>query len=383
MKYTDMSKQKKYLKKKDRGLTKFLLLLMVVFVIGLVLYIFRDRVKQTFNPISVVGSTSTTNLKQTDGRTNILILGSDKRDLGAESGRGTLTDTILVASIGTVENDVVLISLPRDLWINNYTLENGYTYSSKINEVYINSGMEELEKQIEVVLGIPIHYHVLVTFNLFEDVINTLGGIDVNVENSFVDYEYPVENRETDTCGRSQEEIEKTIKEAEEKKMAVNYINLFPCRYEKVEFTQGLQNMDGKIALKYVRSRHGNNNEGTDFSRSKRQQNVITAIKDKALSLKTLIDPMKLKGLYDSYAENVKTNIDFQALQGFYLLSRQLDFNKVVSVVLDDRSDANDGGLLYHPTDSTLYGGAYVLVPQTGDYSQIHAFVQKYIFGEK
>jgi len=352
---------------------------MVVFVIGLVLYIFRDRVKQTFNPISVVGSTSTTNLKQTDGRTNILILGSDKRDLGAESGRGTLTDTILVASIGTVENDVVLISLPRDLWINNYTLENGYTYSSKINEVYINSGMEELEKQIEVVLGIPIHYHVLVTFNLFEDVINTLGGIDVNVENSFVDYEYPVENRETDTCGRSQEEIEKTIKEAEEKKMAVNYINLFPCRYEKVEFTQGLQNMDGKIALKYVRSRHGNNNEGTDFSRSKRQQNVITAIKDKALSLKTLIDPMKLKGLYDSYAENVKTNIDFQALQGFYLLSRQLDFNKVVSVVLDDRSDANDGGLL----DSTLYGGAYVLVPQTGDYSQIHAFVQKYIFGEK
>ena len=59
-------------------------------------------------------------LNETDGRINILILGSDKRNVGTEQGRSTLTDTILVASIGTTDNDVVLISLPRDLWISDY-----------------------------------------------------------------------------------------------------------------------------------------------------------------------------------------------------------------------------------------------------------------------
>lgn len=379
MKYTDMSKQKNILKKNQssKGLAGLFVLLTVLAVIGAVTYFFRDKIKQAFNPISVIGSSSHTSLKQTDGRTNILILGSDKRDAGSESTRGTLTDTILVASIGNVDNDVVLISVPRDLWISNYKLANGYTYSSKINEVYNNAGIEELEKQIEVVLGIPVHYHVMVTFNLFEDVINTLGGIDVNVESSFVDYEYPIENKEADTCGRSDEEVSKMEKEGK------SYVEIFPCRYEKVEFTQGLQKMDGITALKYARSRHGNNNEGTDFARSKRQQNVITAVKNKVLSIETLIDPLKLKSLYESYSSNVETNIGFQELQGFYFLSKELDFNKIVSVVLDDRSEANDGGLLYHPTDTTLYGGAYVLVPQTGDYSQIHAYVQKYIFGDK
>ena len=60
-----------------------------------------------------------------------------------------------------------------------------------------------------------------------------------------------------------------------------------------------------------------------------------------------------------------------------------ISFDKVVSVVLDDRSDADAGGLLYHPEDPAPYGGQYVLVPQTGDYSQIHAFVQRYLFGNK
>ena len=191
MKYTDITKQKNILRKNrgDRGLAKLVLLIIVLAAISSVLYIFRDRVKQAFNPVSVVGSIASANFEQTDGRTNVLILGSDKREMGAESTRGTLTDTILDASIGTLDNDVVLISLPRDLWVSNYKLENGYSYSSKINEVYNNGGIEELEKQIEIILGIPIHYHVMVTFNLFEDVINTLGGIDVNVENSFVDYE--------------------------------------------------------------------------------------------------------------------------------------------------------------------------------------------------
>lgn len=82
MKYTDMSKKKNILKKNQssKGLAGLFVLLTVLAVIGAVTYFFRDKIKQAFNPISVIGSSSHTSLKQTDGRTNILILGSDKRD---------------------------------------------------------------------------------------------------------------------------------------------------------------------------------------------------------------------------------------------------------------------------------------------------------------
>jgi len=388
MKYTDISKQKKLSEKnsknsKSKGVAKLFILFAVIISAGILFYFFRDRVKKEFSPVSIVGGTEKINIKQTDGRTNILILGSDKRDFGSESGRNSLTDTILVASIGNVDNDVVLISLPRDLWINNYTLENGYNYSSKINEVYANAGIEELKKQMEVVLGIPIHYYVMVTFDLFENIIDTLGGIEVNVENSFTDYAYPVEGKENDTCGRTQEEADKIIKEEQEKGIELDALAVFPCRYEIVKFEQGPQTMDGKTALKYARSRHGDNGEGTDFARSKRQQNVILAVKNNALSLKTLTNISKLKELYNQYVNNVETDIDLQVIQSLYQLSQRLDFEKVTSIVIDNSDNPDEGGLLYHPTDGTLYGKNWVLVPQAGDYSQIHAYVQKYLFGNK
>ncbi|NMB91756.1 LCP family protein [candidate division WWE3 bacterium] len=369
MNYTDIYKQKSILRKEvnNKGLVKFILLLVVLCVIGASLYVFRGRIKQTFNPISIVSNVAAANLKETDGRINILVLGSDKRDVGAEQGRATLTDTILVASIGTTENDVVLISLPRDLWVSDY--------QTKINAVYAYKGIDGLKEQIEKVMGIPIHYHILVTFNLFEQAIEVLNGIEVNVENAFVDNFYPIEGKENDTCGKNEEEIKKLGDKISEYD--------FPCRFERVEFKSGLQKMDGKTALKYARSRHGDNDENTDFARAKRQQKVISAIKDKIFSLETVLSPAKIKGLYDAYAQNVDTNIDFQTLENFYMLSQKLDLSKIESIVLDDRSDANSGGLLYHPVDSTLYGGAYVLIPQTGDFSQIHAYVQKYLFGDK
>jgi len=99
--------------------------------------------------------------------------------------------------------------------------------------------------------------------------------------------------------------------------------------------------------------------------------------------MQTILSIDKIKNLYDAYSGNVDTDIDFSTIQTFYLLSKQIDLNKVISIVLDDRSEANEGGLLYAPEDRTLYGDRYVLVPQTGDYSQIHAFVQRYLFDNK
>jgi len=338
------------------------IVLIVFLILGTLGFIFKDNIKNIFNPISIVATVTSSKLKETDGRTNILILGSDKRTISQEGTN--LTDTILVASIGKVDKDVVLISLPRDLWVEWETSE-GVETASKINSVYAlnkyytgdNKGSTILMKEIEDVLGMPIHYYGIVTFDLFEKVINTLGGVDVTVENTFTDSLYPVEGKEADPIEAN--------------------------RYQTIHFEKGVQNMDGETALKYARSRHGDNNEGTDFARAKRQQNVISAIKSKVLSAKTLLNVTTIKGLYDDYKNNVDTNVDFGTIQSFYLLSQQINFDKVVSVVLDDRSEADKGGLLYAPEDREPYQGQYVLLPQTNDYTQIHAYVQKFLYGNK
>lgn len=316
-------------------------------ILGLI-FVFKKNALSLFDPIAVVANASNIDLKQTDGRINVLLLGLDKR---TTSGINTeLTDTILVASIGVLEGDTVLISIPRDLWV-----ESPSGYHSKVNAIYANGGTKEMLPVVNTVLGIPIHYYAVVDFNLFIQAIDTLGGIDITVDNAFDDYYYPIEGKET-----------APIEE----------------RYEHIHFNQGPQKMNGTTALKFVRSRKGTNLEGTDFARSQRQQKVLIAIKDKALSLNTLLNPTKLGELYDIYAKNVDTNIDLAAVQGFYLLSQQVKLDKVRSIVLDDRSTADAGGLLYEPDDTELYGGAYVLIPNVGDFSQIHAYVQKYIWGE-
>lgn len=356
---------KKAEKKKSKSLTALVVLVVVIVFVLL----FGKNVIALFNPVSIVSNIAMPNLRETDGRTNILLLGLDRRSSGAETS--VLTDTLLFASVGRVEGNVAMISLPRDLWVE---IDGKNPHYLKINSVYAVDGMDKLVETTEDVLGMPIHYYGIVDFSLFKDAIDILGGIEVDVENSFVDYQYPVEGVEADLCGRSQAQIDA---------MSDSPLHVvFPCRYETVEFEAGLQTMDGETALKYVRSRKGTNNEGTDFARSRRQQNVIMAIKQKILSLDTIMDLSKVKELYDLYVDSVDTNLTFSDIQGFYLLSQQIEFESVRSIVLDDRSGAEEGGLLYHPTDSSLYGGAYVLVPKVGNYSQIHAYVQRYIFGE-
>ncbi len=310
--------------------------------------VFGKNVRAIFDPISIVANMNNAKLKETDGRTNILVLGSDKRSIGNVTS--VLTDTILVASIGRVEKDVILISLPRDLWVKS-----PQGFFTKINAVYAYGGGNDMKSVVEEVLGLPIHYYAIVDFKLFTETIDALGGVDVEVANAFTDYNYPVEGKE-----------DAPINE----------------RYEVITFNQGKQTMDGERALKFARSRKGDNNEGTDFARSARQQKVIMAIKDKALSLDTIVNPTKIKDLYDTYQGNVDTDLTLSDMQNFYLLSQQISFDSVKSIVLDDRSAAEEGGLLYSPEDASLYNGAYVLLPKTGDFSQMHAYVQRYVFGE-
>lgn len=338
-------------------------------------FIFKEKTAEIFDPGTIVSTVTNINLDKTDERTNILLLGVDKRRI--EDSSEVRTDTILFVSIGREEKNVVMLSLPRDLWV---TIDNNY--QMRINEVYDfrngkeGYGVEKIQSVVEDITGMPVHYYSIVDFNMFKDAVNILGGIEVTVENDFVDYQYPVDGMENSICGRTQEEIDKMVEEE-------RYIyEIFPCRYETIQFDSGPQIMDGDMALKFARSRKGTNGEDTDFARSRRQQKVIMALKDRALSLRTLVDIGKIKELFDLYSEYVDTNLAFKDIRDFYALASQVDYESVDSLVIDDRSDEDSGGLLYNPTDTSLYGGAYVLVPKAGDYTQIREYVQRNIYGD-
>jgi len=364
MNYVDFkSDVKKPANNKGRSKKGPLSYLSVIITVGVIFFAVLNMPKiktalagvlDPINIVSTVSGSKGVKLKETDGRTNVLILGTDQRSFGDQTG-SMLTDTIILISIGKSTRDAVIISLPRDLWVES---SQGGRY--KINELYGSyggkngTGTAEILTAVQNVLGIPVHYYGVVNFAMFEEVINTLGGVDVNVENSFTDTQYPIEGME----------------------------NAMPesSRYETISFTKGLTKMDGETALKYSRSRHGDNGENTDFARARRQQNVILAVKQKAFSVQTLLDFSKIKSLFDLYSNNIDTNLDLSSLQVFYTLAQSAGFNNTRTLVLDDRSESENGGLLYAPTDLTLYGGKYVLIPKAGDYSQIHAYIQKYLF---
>lgn len=157
------------------------------------------------------------------GTTNILVMGIAGGDHAGED----LTDTMIVASISSIQKTVDLVSIPRDLWMPDIR--------AKINSAYHYGGNNLAKKEVEEVIGMPIHYTVLINFSGFKDIVDAIGGVEVNVENTFTDNFYPIAGRENDTCGGDR---------------------TYLCRYESITFEKGLVVMDGTTALKFVRSRH-------------------------------------------------------------------------------------------------------------------------------
>lgn len=127
--------------------------------------------------------------------------------------------------------------------------------------------------------------------------------------------------------------------------------------------------MDGETALTFVRSRHGNNGEGSDFARSKRQQKVILALKEKLLSFSTVVNPAKLKDIYDSVSDNILTNMSFSDMISMLKLSKELDTSNIITLTLDN----SPTGFLENGTSAD---GAFILVPTSGDFLEIQDKVE-------
>lgn len=272
---------------------------------------------------------------QSDGRVNILLLGYG----GSGHDGAYLTDTIQVASINTKTNKIAMISIPRDLYVEMkkpryagkinavYELQSNGTYASKISDC----NPDQIKNEIGTIMGIPIHYYVSLDFSGFKKIIDSIGGIDINVPVSFTDYEYPADTGN----------------------------GYMPAQ----KFTAGGQHMNGARALIYARSRHAAGSEGSDFARSQRQQQVMVAVKEKLASNGILANPAKLLSLIDTVSSSLRTDLQPTEIKALGTLIKDVDTSNPITRVLDNSTD----GLL------TLIPGTSSYQPKAGlnDFSQI------------
>lgn len=322
----------KYAKPKHKSL-KFLLVIIVLAIVGAVFWfgtgafsaINKVITKNTDNSapfLSFLGDVKPNQLQgEGDGRINILVFGIG----GANHPGGMLADTIMVASFNPQDKSLAILSIPRDL----YAPIPGYD-SNKINAAHsfgerdknkTGGGPALLKKTVANILDLPIHYFIRLDFSGFTSLIDTIGGLDINVETTISDPYYPDEKM---------------------------------IGYSPFSLSAGNHHLDGKSALKYARSRETT----SDFDRSRRQQQLMIAIRDKILSLQTLSNPKKLSDIFSIVGDHVRTDMQVWEIQRYFELIKDLDSSKIVTKVLDNR----EGGLL---TSNANLGG-YYLVPTAG-----------------
>ncbi len=271
-----------------------------------------------------------------DSRINILLLG-----VGGDGHDGAqLTDTIILASLDRTNKKIGLVSIPRDL---AYPLGGGRF--EKINAVnayaeqdHPGEGATDTAKAFEKLFNTRIDRVIKIDFAGFTEFVDALGGLDINVEHTFTDYQFPTEDTGPDAH-----------------------------EWQTVSFTQGTQHMDGVHALMFARSRHGNNGEGSDFARSRRQQIVIDAIRTKLLSLGTLSNPGKLTKLWTAISSHLQTNLSAWDMLKLAPLGLNFSEATITSNVL---TDANDGELI-----ATSVEGSYMLFPKKPDWSDVRNII--------
>lgn len=254
--------------------------------------------------------------------TNILLLGV----AGKSEEGGHLSDSIMIASIDPDRPSISLLSLPRDLYIPSKIGER------KINEIYAaaqykygeKKGLDIIKSAVSDFTDTDIHHAAVIDFQIFSDVIDLLGGIDIFVPEDIVDPFYPDEN----------------------------------YGYQTFTIRKGLQNLSGETALKYARSRK----TSSDYNRARRQQEIFLAMRRKFESEGLASNSGKLSEIYDIFRRRVNTDIGLKQMFSLSKIGMGIDYGDIVSSVLND--DPNQkGGLLFTPAKE-FYGGQFVLLPE-------------------
>jgi len=274
-------------------------------------FVIATRVDELFAPghgirvPAVLGKLPGVESGESDGvggsRINVLVMGLDRRP--REGKAPARTDTMFVLTIDPHNKMAGILGIPRDLWVEIPTKDgNGYL-EERINAAYVLGEVNDYDgggpglamATTEHTLGIKIDHYVVIDFEGFKEVIDALGGIEVDVPTYLRDDLY------------SESEL--------------------PGDYDPQEFEPGVQHMDGSRALAYARIRRGS----TDLDRIQRQQRVIFAVMDKALSLKVLTNALDL---WRRYKDAVDTDFSDPQIPGLALLAADIPPERVIALSL-------------------------------------------------
>ena len=285
-----------------------------------------------------IGAISSNVKLKTDenGRTNILIFGTSGYDMEGDEGNGIhdgaqLTDSIMVVSVDQETGDTAMVSLPRDLYVGNTCTSTG-----KVNEVYFCAnlsgndeagGAEALKTVMKEIFGLDIQYRVHVDWAALVQIVDSLGGITVTLD----------------------EDIEDT------------WTNTFIKAGEPVT-------LNGEKALGLARARHGT--EMGDFTRGNSQQKILGAIQRKLVD--NGVDLGTVLGLVDVVGDNVRMDFNIEELKTLFYLAKDISLDEMRQIPLIDY-DKN----IYYLSTAMMNNISYV-VPAAGtrNYKAIQAYVQ-------
>ena len=256
------------------------------------------------------------------GRLDVLILGLrgyDKQSI--EEAGGLLTDTMLVASLDKTTKKTVLLSIPRDLYVDMLGVK------GKINEIYErglakNNAVEFSKEFISRLTGIYIDKVMVFDFRAFQQVVDTLGGIDIYLAKPF-----------------------------NESKQFGNDFSL----------PAGNNHLTGGQALYFARSRFST----SDFDRALRQQQIIEAIKIKAVELGYLSNPLKATDLLAKIKDNIKTDFQIWDIGDALAIGKSFNKEKINNVIM------NTDNILYETKTAKK---EYILKPKGDNYKIIKQF---------
>jgi LCP family protein required for cell wall assembly len=253
-----------------------------------------------------------------------------------------LSDTNIVASIDPINNKAAMLSLPRDMWVDNPSTGG----SSKLNAIHAYGETQEegygptaSKKAVSEILNIPIHYYIRIDFKGVEKLIDALGGVEVEVENDIYDPYFP---------------------------------DQYGSGYSPYSIEEGVHHLNGVEALKYARSRYTT----SDFDRAARQQQILMAAKEQLSAKNLFTQPQKILDIIGIAKHHLRTDLNTDEIKRLMSIVEQINTDEVVSKVLDN----SPTGLLV----SDNINGASVLLPKDGDFRQIQAlahriFVEPYL----
>jgi LCP family protein required for cell wall assembly len=274
---------------------------------------------------------------------------------GGQHDGAYLTDTILVMTYDPDKNAVTMVNVPRDLYVfipyggpkigfwgkinsafgyvmnlqNSNGLSSRYRFNANDPKTKVDGAINLLKDVVEQVTGIPIDYWATFSFDGFRKFIDAIGGVDVNVETTFDDYEYPANDDPN---------IDASVMH--------------------IHFDAGLQHMNGEKAIEYARSRHSVQ-DGSDFGRSKRQMKLVQATKEKVAKPDIML---KAFGLMDALQGNLRTSLSLDEARALMDYFQGEGAAAAKNILFVSQVLSTDNFLASGSTSD----GAYILWPYAG-----------------